>query len=107
MTQYRNNPKYFINQDLIGVNLYAKHKYIQDWTEFKPLGTVLDETKYTLVVRSHSGEVKQFIKDQYFFQSELLQSDGSIHVLQFDGAKIVGRPEQRIKLIRKTRRKLR
>jgi len=104
---YRNNPKYFINQDLIGVKLNAQHKHNHTWVGFKSLGTVIDETKYMVVVESNSGEIKKYIKDQYIFQSELSQPDGSTLVLQFDGEKIVGRPEQRIKQIRKTRRKLR
>ena len=107
MNKYRNNPKYFINQDLIGVKLNAKHKYNSTWSEYRSLGIVLDETKYMLHIQPTTGEIKQYVKDQYIFQSKLPQPDGSTIVLQFDGAKIVGRPEQRIKLIRKTRRKLR
>ena len=99
----RYNPKYFINQDLIGVQIYAKHKFVQ-WWEFKFIGTVVDETKNTLSVELDK-DVKQYIKDQYIFQCWLPQQDGLVKLLQFDGQKIVGRPESRIKLIRKTRRK--
>jgi len=99
----RYNPKYFIYQDLIGVQIYAKNKFIE-WWEFKFIGTVVDETKNTLLVEN-DNHVKQYVKDQYIFQCWLPQQDGSLKLLQFEGKKIVGRPENRIKLIRKTRRK--
>lgn len=99
----RYNPKYFINQDLIGVEIYAKQKFIHE-SEFKFIGTVVDETKNTLSVE-FDKDTKLYIKDQYIFQCWLPQQDGLLKLLQFDGQKIVGRPESRIKLLRKTRRK--
>jgi RNase P/RNase MRP subunit p29 len=100
----RYNPKYFVYEDLIGMTIYAKSKYISTWTDFVLIGTVADETKNMLLVQSESG-YKKYIKNQYLFQVWLPQSTGMAKLLQFDGQKIVGRPENRIKQIRKNRRK--
>ena len=100
----RNNPELFIYADLIGVELYAKSKSNPTWPEFIYLGECIDETKFTLHIRSKST-TKVYVKDQYLFQSWLPQPDGSRVLLQFDGAKLVGAPEQRIKLIRKKQHK--
>lgn len=101
----RSNSKYFIYQDLIGVSLDAKHKFNPSWDTFRPIGLVEDETRNTLVIQTESGH-KIFLKDQYHFRVWLCQPNGSSKLLQFDGQKIIGRPETRIKQIRKIRRKL-
>ncbi len=100
----RYNPKYFVYLDLIGVQLYAKSKFNPTWSEFKPIGSVVDETKNMLILQQDST-IKQYIKNQFIFQCWLPQSNGDAILLQFDGQKIVGRPETRIKQIRKNRRK--
>jgi RNase P/RNase MRP subunit p29 len=100
----RYNPKYFVYQDLIGMTLYAKNKFNPNWTEFRLIGCVMDETRNTLLVQSEFGYQK-YIKNQYIFQVWLPQASGIAKLLQFDGQKLVGRPENRIKQIRKNRRK--
>lgn len=102
----QNDPNIFIYLDLIGRELYAKNKTQPNWTEFKFIGTVCNETKNSLFLKSH-GEIKQYIKDHFIFRCNLSQPEGIIKVLEFDGTKILGRPEQRIKKIKKiNRRKL-
>ncbi|MHA1796197.1 MAG: ribonuclease P protein subunit [Promethearchaeota archaeon] len=100
MKNMRNNPEWFIYLDMIGVDLDAKHKTNPTWTTFKPIGKCVDETKYTLIMEQHQ-HTKIFIKKEYIFRVWLPQDDSSSIQLEFDGSKIVGRPEQRIKLIRK------
>lgn len=96
----RNNLDYFIYLDLIGVNLDAKSKHNPTWNEFRPIGRCIFETKNTLQVK-HEQVTKIYIKKEYLFRVWLSQDDGSQVQLEFDGNKIFGRPEQRIKLIRK------
>jgi RNase P/RNase MRP subunit p29 len=101
----KSNVKYFIYQDMIGVILYAKHKTNPSWSEFRNIGRVTDETKHTLVVQN-ADITKHYIKEQYLFRSWVPTEDGQFHLLEFDGAKLVGLPENRIKTIKKIRRKL-
>ncbi|WP_457558099.1 ribonuclease P protein subunit [Candidatus Harpocratesius sp.] len=96
----RNNPEWFIYLDLIGVELDAKHKTNPNWKEFKFIGKCIDETKNTVIIQQHQS-TKIFVKKEYIFRVWLPQDDGSKIQLEFDGIKIVGKPEQRIKLIRK------
>ncbi len=96
----RNNPELFTYLDLIGVELYAKNKSNPTWSDFRPIGMCVSESKYTLKMEQH-GSPKIFIKKEYQFRVWLPQDDGSKILVEFDGNKIVGRPEQRIKLIRK------
>jgi len=98
--------KTFIYLDFIGIELYAKNKKNPNWPEFKFIGTVIDETKHTLRVKN-KNQSKIYIKNQYIFRSWADQPDGTRKMIEFDGNKIEGRPENRIKLIRKkNRRKL-
>ena len=96
----------FIYLDFIGIELYAKSKKNPNWFEFQFIGIVIDETKYTLRVKNED-QSKIYIKDQYMFRSWIDQSNGIKKMIEFDGTKIKGNPENRIKLIRKkNRRKL-
>ena len=100
----------FIYLDLIGIDLYAKSKTNSTWQDFRKIGQVIDDTKHTLRVQETTpatSTIKTYIKQNYIFQTWLPQEDGSTKLIQFDGDKIVGNPENRIKLIRKKyRRKL-
>lgn len=100
----KSNVKYFIYQDMIGVVLYAKHKTNPLWNEFREIGRVIDETRNTLVIQD-AGITKHYIKEQYLFRSWIPTGDGQFHLLEFDGSKLVGLPETRIKTIKKIRRK--
>jgi RNase P/RNase MRP subunit p29 len=100
----KSNSKYFIYQDMIGVILYAQHKSNPTWTDFQKIGKVVDESKYTLVVQNESG-FHTYIKEQYLFRSWIPSADGQLQLLQFDGNKLIGTPENRIKQLKKIRRK--
>jgi len=100
----RYNLKHFLYIDLIGVFLYGKHKFNPTFDQFQELGIVVDESKHTLLIQK-GPESKTYIKNQYVFQCWLPQPDGTKKLLEFDGEKIVGNPENRIKNIRKIRRK--
>ncbi len=98
--------KTFIYLDFIGIELYAKSKNNPNWTEFQFIGIVIDETKHTLRVKNKE-QSKIYIKNQYLFRSWIDQPNGIKKMIEFDGKKIKGNPENRIKLIRKkNRRKL-
>jgi RNase P/RNase MRP subunit p29 len=86
--------------DLIGVELYAKSKTNPTWATFKEIGTVIDETKNTLIMQ-HSDDIKTYIKSQYIFHVKIPPTDGSNNMLEFDGNKIIGNPENRIKKMKK------
>ena len=102
----QNDPNLLIYLDLIGRELDAKHKTNPKWSTFKSLGTVWNETRNTLYFHE-SGEIKQYIKDHFLFRCNLPQPQGISKIVEFDGKKIIGRPEQRIKKIKKlNRRKL-
>ena len=99
--------------DLIEVELYARSKTNSTWQDFRKIGLVIDETKHTLRAQETTpappatATIKTYIKQNYLFQTWLPQEDGTTKLLQFDGDKIKGNPENRIKLIRKKyRRKL-
>jgi RNase P/RNase MRP subunit p29 len=100
------DPDIFIYLDLIGRNLHAKHKTHPHWTEFRNIGTVVSETKNTLKTQNN-GTIKIYVKEQYIFRCWIPQERNQKILLEFDGTKITGNPEQRIKNIRKKyRRKL-
>ena len=102
----QNDPKYVVYLDLIGRELYAKHKTLPEWITFRYLGTIYSETKYTLMVQTEDG-IKQYIKDHFIFRCNLQQSPSESKIVEFDGGKVIGKPEQRIKKIKKiNRRKL-
>ena len=104
MKNMRYKPQFVLYTDLIGMEIYARSKSNPTWCEFYSLGECVDETKNTLHCRTQSGQ-KIYIKSQFIFQIWLPQDSGEKILLEFDGSKIVGNPEQRIKLIRKKIRK--
>ena len=103
----KSNLKTFTSQDLIGKTLYAKHKYNPTWSEYKKIGLVIDETKYTINVRkTKESTIKTIIKDQYTFRCWLPSENNKQNLVEFDGNNVVGTPAERIKKIKKPRRKL-
>ena len=105
MIKYSNNPKYLIYRDLIGLKVQGlkKNKAQQD---FNDLGEVSDET-YNLIITSSGIELKnnqqtfkKYIKKNYIFRFEL-PTENEILIVEVDGNKILKRPENRIKLLRK------
>lgn len=105
MMKYSNNPKYLIYRDLIGLKVQAKKKNYTG-QDFKDLGEISDET-YNLLITSagidsktNQQMVKKYIKKNYIFRFELL-TENEILIVEVDGNKILKRPENRIKLLRK------
>ena len=105
MMKYSNNPKYLIYRDLIGLKAQAQKKN-HPGQDFKNLGEVSDETYNLLITSSgidsktNQQTVKKYIKKNYIFRFEL-PTENEILIVEVDGIKILKRPENRIKLLRK------
>jgi RNase P/RNase MRP subunit p29 len=100
------DPRYFIYRDMIGLEAWIKHKYNTKPREFIPVGTVIDET-YNLIIavpqEDPGKNQKKYIKNQFIFRFKLPQPDGGHLIMEVDGEKLLKRPENRIKQIRKIR----
>lgn len=100
------NPKYLIYHDLIGLEnvLALRNDEEKRGKEWKNIGTVIDETKNMLITLNNNNKKKMFIKNNHKFRFMLPQNDGEEPIiLEVEGRKIVGRPENRIKDIKKRR----
>ncbi len=89
------SPEYLIYHDLIGFEVLLKHKSKPKDTEFLLEGTIIDETR-NLVVIQKENQIKKYIKNEYIFRLKLNK-----YILEFDGSKIVGRPENRLRSLKK------
>jgi RNase P/RNase MRP subunit p29 len=89
------NPKYLIYHDLIGFNIYAKLKSKTDNSEFTYIGIVIDESSNMLIIEN-AKKIKKYIKKDYIFRFKL---NGDL--LEVDGSKIVGIPENRLRSLKK------
>jgi len=94
---------------MIGLNAWIKHKYNTKPQEFIPIGTVIDET-YNLIVTSkldnpedYHQDTKKYIKQNYLFRFKVPNSSNGYNLFEVDGVKLLKRPENRIKQIRKIR----
>jgi RNase P/RNase MRP subunit p29 len=97
------DPKYIIYHDLIGFKIKAKQKSKK--LDFQDFGTVINDTENMLITQLKNNSVKKFIKKNYLFRIELPDSEGKQSlILEVDGAKLVGRPENRLRNLKKKRR---
>jgi RNase P/RNase MRP subunit p29 len=96
------NPRYVIYHDLIGFNVYARNKSRSHDSQFIDIGTVIDESKNMLITEK-KNQVKKYIKKDHIFQI-LIEDDEGTYKLEVNGQKIVGRPENRLRSLRKKRR---
>lgn len=96
------NPKYLIYHDLIGINVLALRNDKSKSGNFMDIGTVVDETKNMLITK-YNNKKKLYIKKNHMFRFILPKNDGKPIILEVEGRKIVGRPEDRIKDIKKRR----
>jgi RNase P/RNase MRP subunit p29 len=97
------DPKYIIYHDLIGFKVKAKPKSKQ--LGFQEFGTVINDTENMLITQLKNNSVKKLIKKNYLFRIELPDSEEEqSFVLEVDGAKLVGRPENRLRNLKKKRR---
>ncbi len=96
------HPKYLIYHDLIGFNVYAKNKSKSNNTQFQNIGTVIDESKNMLITENNK-QIKKYIKKDHIFRFKVLQDNQKESILQVNGEKIIGRPENRLRSLRKKR----
>ena len=99
------NPKYLIYHDLIGLYTYAQLKAkSKTISKFDDIGLIINDTKNMLVTKKNN-EIKKYIKKDYIFQIKLPKSkDDEQYLLEIDGKKIVGRPENRLRSLKKKKR---
>jgi RNase P/RNase MRP subunit p29 len=89
------SPKYLIYHDLIGFKVYAKLKTKKTDTDFLDIGSVIDDTQNILITEKNH-EIKKYVKKKYIFR--LILDEG---MLEVDGNKIVGIPENRLRSLKK------
>lgn len=89
------SPKYLIYHDLIGFKVYAKLKTKKTDTNFLDIGSVIDDTQNILITEKNH-EIKKYIKKDHTFR--FILDDG---MLEVDGNKIVGIPENRLRSLKK------
>ncbi len=95
------HPKYLIYHDLIGFNVYAKNKSKSNNSQFQNVGTVIDESKNMLITEKNK-QIKKYIKKDHIFRFKV-KYDEKESILQVNGEKIIGRPENRLRSLRKKR----
>jgi len=89
------SPKYLIYHDLIGFNMQTKLKSNPTQSKFKDAGVVIDDTQNMLISEKNNA-IKKYIKKDYIFRFTL--EDG---MLEVNGSKIVGIPENRLRSLKK------
>jgi RNase P/RNase MRP subunit p29 len=90
-------PTYLIYHDLIGFHALARHKS-KDQEDFSDIGVIIDDTKNMLYIKK-DNIVKKLVKNDYVFRIKL--EDG---MLEFNGSKIIGVPENRLRSLKKKKR---
>ena len=95
------NPKYVIYHDLIGFNVSARNKSKLYDSQFIEIGTVIDESKNMLITEKNN-QTKKYIKKDHIFQISV-ETEEEKYKLEVNGQKIVGRPENRLRNLRKKR----
>lgn len=94
------NPKYLIYHDLIGFHIHAKLKSELGSSSFSYIGVVIDET-YNMLITEKENKVKKYIKKDHIFRLKLNED-----LLEVDGSKIIGIPENRLRRLKKKRMKI-
>ncbi|MFX1496586.1 MAG: ribonuclease P protein subunit [Promethearchaeota archaeon] len=89
------SPKYIIYHDLIGFHTCAKLKSKNRGSDFKYLGIIIDESSNMLIIEK-INQIKKYIKKDYIFRFKLNKD-----LLEVDGSKIVGIPENRLRSLKK------
>ncbi|MHA1782049.1 MAG: ribonuclease P protein subunit [Promethearchaeota archaeon] len=92
------SPKYLIYHDLIGFEVLVKPKWKKNQDLFQNIGIVIDETKNMLITKK-DNKIKKYIKKDHIFRFILPNG-----MLEVDGLKIVGIPENRLRILKKKRR---
>jgi RNase P/RNase MRP subunit p29 len=89
------SPKYLIYHDLIGFRVQAKLKSKPAHSKFMDVGVVIDDT-HNILITENNNEIKKYIKKNYIFRFTL--EDG---MLEVNGSKIIGIPENRLRSLKK------
>ncbi len=89
------SPKYLIYHDLIGFRVQAKLKSKPIHSKFMDVGVVIDDTQ-NILISEKSNEIKKYIKKDYIFRFTL--DNG---MLEVNGSKIIGSPENRLRSLKK------
>lgn len=97
------NPNYLIYHDLIGIQGYACNKFHSHQPNFADIGVVVDDTQDLLFTQKNES-IKKWIKKDYMFRFSLPDTTwGKSVLLEVDGSTIVGRPENRLRSLKKKR----
>jgi len=98
------NPKYLIYHDLIGFYAYAKLISKKKNENYKEIGMIIDDTKNMLITEKNKV-IKKYIKKDHLFRFKLPseKNDSEEYMVEVNGTKIVGRPENRLRNLRKRR----
>ncbi len=95
------NPKYLVYQDLIGLYTLAKPKSkSREKKNFQDIGIIIDESK-NMVITEKDNIIKNYIKKDHIFRFKLPEEKDKM--LEVNGNRIVGRPENRLRSLRKKR----
>ena len=89
------SPKYLIYHDLIGFSMQARLKSKPTHSKFMDVGVVIDDTQ-NMLISEKNNEIKKYIKKDYIFRFTL--DNG---MLEVNGSKIVGIPENRLRSLKK------
>jgi len=100
------DPKYVIYHDLIGLETQGKLKSKKDDSEYFNLGTVIDESKNMLIIEKEKN-IKKYIKKDHVFRFKLPKSKKEEEniIIEVNGLKIVGLPENRLRALKKKKRR--
>jgi len=104
------NPKYLIYHDLIGLYAYAKLISKKKNENYKEIGMIIDDTKNMLITEKNKV-IKKYIKKDHLFRFKLPseknekneKNESEEYMVEVNGTKIVGRPENRLRNLRKRR----
>lgn len=88
------NPKEIVRYELIGLKVEVTESKNKSLIGIK--GTIIDETKNMIIIELEDKTIKKIIKDQVTIKLKLKN-----HTVQVNGQLLVGRPEERIKKLRK------
>ncbi len=87
--------KYLIYHDLIGFKVEARLKSKPDNAKFLDAGVVIDDTQ-NMLISEKNKIIKNYIKSDYTFRFML--NDG---MLEVNGSKLIGIPENRLRSLKK------
>ncbi len=98
------NEKYLIFHDLIGYDVQIKSKFRSTNQVFLDSGMIIDETK-NIITTKKDDKIKKYIKKDNIFKIITLETEKNNNnekfELEVDGDRIIGRPENRLRNLKK------